>query len=64
MIVAIAIQIDVHGGGRLWLPPTGRPYWINGDATEEATDADLARLGLAYLVSPIPAGHTDLCKTE
>ena len=28
--IAYAGQIDLPGGRRIWIPPTGRPYWVGG----------------------------------
>lgn len=45
--IAIATQIDLADGSRIWCPPTGKLYWVNGpkcpshSAGPSLTDAEL-----------------------
>ena len=44
---SIAASIDLPDGRRIWIPPSGRPYWVGGaNAGPDLTDAELERYGL------------------
>jgi hypothetical protein len=45
------IDLDRQGITRIWIPPTGRPYWVRAgkDAGPDLTDDEIAR----YLDSPV-----------
>ncbi|MFA5379197.1 MAG: hypothetical protein WC455_25805 [Dehalococcoidia bacterium] len=47
--LCMAGYIDVDGRRRIWLPPTGRPYWIGVrpyNAGPDLTDKEMAKYGL------------------
>ena len=36
-------QVDLGDGRRIWIPPTGRPYWVGGpNAGPDLTDTEIA----------------------
>ena len=51
--IAAACQIDLPNGLRIWVPPTGRPYWVGklaGKAGPDLTDQELVEHGLVHSV--------------
>jgi len=45
--LAVAGQIDLPDGRRIWIPPRGRPYWVGGaNAGPDLADAELEAYGL------------------
>ncbi len=46
--IASAGCIDLRNGKRIWIPPTGRPYWVGGpNAGPDLTDAEMAKYGIS-----------------
>lgn len=44
--LAVAGMIDLLDGRRIWIPPTGRPFWTHTQPTRVLTDDELAEFGL------------------
>jgi hypothetical protein len=36
-----ATQIDLPDGRRVWIPPTGRPYWCHEQPCKDLTDEEI-----------------------
>lgn len=42
--LALATMIDLNDGRRIWIPPTGRPYWCHTQPCVNLTDAEIEEL--------------------
>ncbi len=51
--IAVASMIDV-AGDRIWIPPTGRPYWCGRQPCRDLTDEELEKYGLKRLAPTLP----------
>lgn len=43
--IAMAARYDFPDGRCLWVPPTGRPYWVHCNPAVDATDDELRAIG-------------------
>lgn len=63
--IAGCIDLDTLGLRRIWIPPTGRPYWVLANlpnAGPDLTDEELRRHGLMTESAPaagsgVPGGR-------
>lgn len=49
--VACATQLDFPDGRRIWVPPTGQPYWVIYGGTQFLTDQEIEK----YLMRASPS---------
>lgn len=45
-MIASAFQIDLKDGSRIWVPPTGRPFWAHIANGDELTDEEMRKHGI------------------
>lgn len=39
--IAVARQLDLPDGRRIWVPPTGKPFWCHCQPTVDLTDDEI-----------------------
>lgn len=44
--VAVAYMMNFEDGRRIWVPPTGRPFWTDRQPVRDLTDEELKKYGL------------------